>query len=224
MSAKRRRTPRDARRRTLGQNFLADRSEIDRLIGAAEIKADDLIMEIGAGTGSLTLPMAQRAGRVIAIERDPVWAGQLRRHAADWGLGRKIEVVEADFRQVPLPDRSYRVVANPPFGRTTAVLSHLLDDPRRGPWRADLLLQFEVARKRAASPPTTLRSAAWSPWWEFSLGPRVHRSAFRPVPAVDAAVLVARRRDPDVLPDWMATRFRELLRSGWDPPGSIREP
>lgn len=218
MPAKRRRTTRDARRRQLGQNFLADPSEIDRLIRSAEIEPGELIVEIGAGTGALTLPLAAVGARVLAIERDPTWVTQLHRGIEGAGAETRIEVVEADFRKVPLPSEAFRVISNPPFGLTTALLSHLLDHPEHGPWRADLLLQQEVARKRSASPPTTLRSAAWAPWWEFSLGPSVSRAAFRPVPGVDTAVLVVRRRDPGVLPDWLAPRMRELLRHGWRPP------
>lgn len=130
----------------------------------------------------------------------------------------RVRIVEADFRNVTLPGEPYRVVSSPPFGLTTAVLSHLFDRPSRGPWRADLLLQFEVAHKRSTAPPITLRSAAWAPWWEFRLGPEVSRTAFRPIPKVDAAVLIAERRDPAILPDWLAPGLRELLRPGWDPP------
>lgn len=217
MSAKRR-TDRDARRRTLGQNFLEDPAEVDRLIAAAEIDADELIVEIGAGRGSMTLPLARTGARVIAIERDPDWVARLHDSLIGAGMRARVEVVEADFRSVSLPTEPYRVVSNPPFGLTTALFAHLFDHPARGPRRADLLVQREVARKRTKSPPTTLRSAAWSPWWTFRMGPTVGRGAFRPVPRVDAAVVVAEKRDPPVLPHWLAPELRELLRPGWDPP------
>jgi 23S rRNA (adenine-N6)-dimethyltransferase len=72
----------------------------------------------------------------------------------------------------------------------------LLDDPCNRLRRADLIVQREVARKRAGKP-RSLLSASWSPWYSFRLGRRIPRTAFRPVPAVDAAVLVVeRRREP----------------------------
>jgi 23S rRNA (adenine-N6)-dimethyltransferase len=125
----------------------------------------------------------------------------------------------------PLPRGAYRVVANPPFNLTTTLLGRLLDDPGRGPTRADLLLQREVARKHAAAPPATLRTAAWAPWWRFTLGEQVPREAFRPVPKVDAAWLTIERRDPPILPEHLAPGFTDTLRSGWQratapPPGS----
>lgn len=216
--AAQRRTARDQRRRSHGQNFLVDATVVARLLRRASLGPDDLVVELGAGRGALTLPLARTGARVIAVERDQVWAGQLRRRAQEAGLRDRIRIVEGDALRVALPDEPYRVVANVPFGLTTALLSRLLDDPAAGPQRADLLVQEEVARKRAAEPPQTLRSAVWAPWWRFELGERVPRRAFRPVPRVDAAWLAVERRDPPVLPLWLAPRLAEGLRPHWTPP------
>ena len=220
MSAGRRRTPRDARRRSFGQNSLADQRAVRQLIDSIELAPTDPVLEIGPGRGALTLPLAEAGARVRAIERDPVWADRLRQRVGAAGLNAQVEIVAADFRAVRLPVTRYRVIANPSFSLTTALLAHLLDDPSRGPWRTDILVQREVAEKRSKEPPTTLRSAAWSPWWTFDIGVTVPRTAFRPVPKVDAALLTIRRRDADVLPDWLAPRLRELLRPGWHPPAA----
>jgi 23S rRNA (adenine-N6)-dimethyltransferase len=213
VSARGRRTPRDQRRRTHGQNFLVDPAVIRRFLSSAELSPNELVVEVGAGTGALTLPLAHAGVRVLAIERDPVWARRLGHSLQAAGLGRRTQVIAADFRQARLPDEPYRVLANPPFSLTTALLSWLLDDPGRGPWRADLLVQREVARKRAAAPPASLRSAAWAPWWIFDLGDTVDRHAFRPIPRVDAAWLTIRRREPPVLPTWLSPNFAAVLRA-----------
>lgn len=215
MAGRQRRTARDQRRRTDGQNFLVDPRVVADLLARAEVLPGQLVVEVGAGTGALTLPLAHAGARVLAVERDAHWARRLRRSVGAAGLAGRVRVVETDLRRVRLPSAPYRVVANPPFSLTTALLSRLLDDPEGGPWRADLLLQREVARKRAATPPSSLRSAAWAPWWAFDLGPTVPRSAFRPVPRVDAAWLTVHRRDPPVLPTWLAADFAETLRSPW---------
>jgi 23S rRNA (adenine-N6)-dimethyltransferase len=219
-SGSRRRTPPDRRRRTLGQNFLVDRPLIARLVGDLHLDEHHVVVEVGAGTGALTVPMARTGAEIVAVEADPVWADRLHRRLAvavpDPG---RVRVVCADARRWPLPDRPYRVVANIPFGSTTEILAHLLDDPRRGPVRADLIVQREVARKHAATPPTALRTAAWAPWWEFELGTPIGREAFRPRPAVDAAMLVIRRRDPPILPSRLAAGLREALRPAWEAPG-----
>lgn len=218
MSAKRRRTRRDARRRSLGQNFLTDRTEINRIIRTVDPQPDELIVEVGAGRGALTIPLARTGAHVIAVERDAAWASRLRERVRQARLVDHVEIVCGDFRTTKWPVDPHRVVANPPFGLTTALFERLFDIPEDGPGRADLLVQLEVARKRSAAPPTSLRSAAWAPWWIFELGPVVPRTAFRPVPRVDAAVLTVRRRDPAVLPEWLAPQLRKLLRPGWRPP------
>jgi 23S rRNA (adenine-N6)-dimethyltransferase len=216
----RKRSARDTRRRTHGQNFLARDAVVRELLERAELSADDHVLELGAGSGALTLPLARAGARVTAVEPDPVWARQLRSPPPYAGLARRVQVVRVDLRRLRLPEPPYRVVSNPPFGLTTALLSALLDDPARGPQRADLLVQREVAVKRAEQPPGTLRSAAWAPWWSFELGPVVPRAAFRPVPRVDGAWLVVRKRCPALLPAWLAPGFADVLRAAWEPPQS----
>lgn len=210
-----RRTARDARRRQLGQNFLADDAVVRRFVDRLDLRGVDVVVDLGAGIGALTVPLASAARscgvEVWAVEADPRWAEQLRR-AVD-GLG--VRVIGADLRTLRLPAVPYVVAANLPFGATTDALALLLDRPDRGPVRADLVVQREVARKHAATPPTSLRTAAWAPWWEFSLGPAIGRRSFRPVPSVDAAVLTVTRRDPPVLPTHLAPGFRTTLRSSW---------
>lgn len=219
MSGRKRRSDRDQRRRSLSQNFLVDQTLISKLIDELNIVEDELVVDLGAGSGALTLPLAHKGTRVWAVERDPIWADQLTAHAAEARLDDRIRVIRTDFRQLRFPREPFRIIANPPFSLTTDLLKLILDDPSpRSPTRVDLVLQREVARKHASQPPNALKTASWSPWWEFSAGRRIPASAFRPRPSVDAAVLTIRRRDPPVLPTWLAARFEDLLRPSWQPP------
>jgi 23S rRNA (adenine-N6)-dimethyltransferase len=193
--ARRFRTPPDARRRAYAQNFLASSALAARLVQEADVGCSDLVVELGAGTGVLTAELGRQAAAVRAVELDPILAAGLRRRFAE---SRNVTVVEANARSVVLPPMPFRVVANLPFNATTAVLKRLLD-PRGRLERADLVLQWEVARKRVGRPRTAL-SASWSPWWRFRLGRRIPSSAFRPRPTVEAGVLVVERRDPPLLP------------------------
>jgi 23S rRNA (adenine-N6)-dimethyltransferase len=202
---------RDARRRRLGQNFLA--SEVaEQLAADAAFEPGTLVVEIGAGRGALTAALARHAIEIVAIEIDPAWAAELRRRFA---ASARVHVVEDDFLSWRLPARPFRVIGSLPFGRTTDVLDHLLREPRRPLERADLVVQWEVARKRAVVPPRTLRGAAWAPWWTFRLGRRIPASAFRPVPEVDSGVLTITPRDPPLLPPAMARAYEAFVRSGW---------
>ncbi|MEM7327064.1 MAG: rRNA adenine N-6-methyltransferase family protein, partial [Actinomycetota bacterium] len=69
--AVRRGTERDRRQRSLGQNFLVDRRLIDRFVASLDLTAEQLVVDIGAGTGALTVPMAEAGARVLAVEADP---------------------------------------------------------------------------------------------------------------------------------------------------------
>ncbi|MEZ5376108.1 MAG: rRNA adenine N(6)-methyltransferase family protein [Acidimicrobiales bacterium] len=219
MSGRERRSDRDQRRRSLGQNFLVDQSLISKLICDLQIVEDELVVDLGAGSGALTVPLAQAGARVWAVERDPAWADRLASDALAARLDDRIRVIRSDLRRLRFPREPFRVVANPPFNLTTDVLKLLLDDPSsRSATRVDLVLQREVVMKHASQPPKALTTACWSPWWEFSAGRRIPAAAFRPRPSIDAAVLTIRRRDPPVLPIWLAPRFEDLLRSSWQPP------
>jgi 23S rRNA (adenine-N6)-dimethyltransferase len=206
---------RDQRRRTHGQNFLVDRAVVDGLLARLDLTDDDLVVDIGAGRGALTLPLARAGARVLAIERDRDLVRELQHMIEREHLGGRVQLRRGDLRDTALPRRPFRVVASPPFGLTTALLARLLDDPAHGPTRADLLVEWDVARKRAALPPTTLRSAAWAPWWLVALGEKVPRQSFRPVPAVDTGWVTLTRRDPPLLPESLAPGFAEVLRPIW---------
>jgi 23S rRNA (adenine-N6)-dimethyltransferase len=210
-----RRTHRDVRRRRLGQNFLR-RELADRIVAEAGVLPGELVIDIGAGTGAFTLALAHRGADVVAIELDPIWADRLRTTV------RQARVVNADFLDVALPSRPFRAVGCVPFGATSAILRRLLDDPSVPLVRADLVVLWEVARKRSATPPSNLISTAWAPWWEFHIGRRVSAAEFRPVPKVDAAVLSIVRRDPPLLPHVMAAAYADFVRAHWPFPASIR--
>lgn len=208
------RTRRDERRRSLGQNFLrADWA--DQLVDSAGFDAGDLVVEIGAGRGAFTYALARRGVHVVALEKDRRWADSLRREVVRRGLDRTVRVVCCDALDYRVPRRRFRLIGSIPFGATTAILRHFLDDPDSWLVRADLIVQWEVARKRAVLPPSTLLSTTWAPWWSFEVGRRIPAAAFRPVPAVDAAVLQVTRRDPPLLPLHMAGAYASFVRGQW---------
>ncbi len=162
------------------------------------MRPGEVVFEIGAGAGRLTGPLARSAGSVIAVELDPRLADGLRRR---FGPDPRVSVVEGDVLLVPLPTEPFRAFGNVPFGRTTAILRRLLDDPTTVMTRADLLIQYEAARKRASVHPPSLLTIGWLPWWELRIARRVPRRGFDPAPSVDAGMLVAvRRRRPLVAP------------------------
>jgi 23S rRNA (adenine-N6)-dimethyltransferase len=201
----------------LGQHSLRNELIAADLVVAAGISRDDVVWEIGAGSGRLTHALAHRARQVFAVELDPRSAHRLRRAFA--GVDN-VEIVTGDALLVPLPERPFRAFGNVPFGATTAILRRLLDDP--SPWlRAiDVVVQLGVAHKRASGKRATLLSTSWAPWWSASVGRRLEPSDFLPPPSVSAAVLFYRRRHPELLPPSERPAYLAMLRSAFGDGGS----
>ncbi|HYV60433.1 MAG TPA: rRNA adenine N(6)-methyltransferase family protein [Acidimicrobiia bacterium] len=198
-------------RRHFGQHFLGSARLAAQLVADAGVVDDDRVVELGAGRGILTEALAARAANVLAVELDSQLVRGLARRFA--GVGNVV-VLRADARDVPLPANRYRIVANLPFGVTAAVLRRLLDAPTCGLERADLVVQWQVARERVRvgdRPPSDLVGAQWGPWWEFRRGRRLPAGSFRPRPSVDAAVLVVARRDPPLLPVVAHRRYASFV-------------
>jgi 23S rRNA (adenine-N6)-dimethyltransferase len=185
------------------------------LVAGAAFAPGDLVVEIGAGRGTCTFALARHGVRVVALEKDPRWAATLRREVVRRGLGDRVSVVCCDARGYHMPRRPFRAFGSLPFGATTSILRSLLDDPSSALLRCDFVVQLAVARKRAATPPTTLLSTTWAPWWSFEMGRRIPAGAFRPVPSVDAAVLRVSRRVPPLLPPRMATAYASFVQREW---------
>jgi 23S rRNA (adenine-N6)-dimethyltransferase len=200
-----------AGRRHFGQHFIGNSRLAARLVDDAGVTRDDRVVELGAGCGVLTAALAERAGQVLAVELDPKLVAALARRFAS---ARNVAVLCADARHVPLPANPYRVLANLPFNVTSATLRRLLDTPASRLGRADLVVQWQVARQRvraASGPPTDLLAARWGPWWEFRRGRRLPAGCFRPPPSVDAAVLIVTRRSVPLLPVAQTQRYASFV-------------
>jgi 23S rRNA (adenine-N6)-dimethyltransferase len=168
-------------------------------------------VDVGAGTGALTRAVVEAGARVIALELDPVLAGDLRRRFRR----AAVTVVEADAVAWHWPDETFSVLANLPFAGSSAILGRLLRDPGSQLARADVIVQWELATKDAALWPATLRGTYWRAWYEIAITRRLSRAAFTPVPGVDAAVLRVTRRDEQLVPADEHERYWRLLASAF---------
>ena len=208
-----------------GQHFLRSSRLAAGLVRDAGVAPADLVVDIGAGAGSLTRALVDAGARVIALEPDPVLAAALRHRFRT----HDVHVLEVDARTWRWPREPFRVVANLPFAGSGAILAHLLRDPTIELRRADLIVQWELARKHTAVWPATLRSVYWAAWYELALVGRLAASAFTPPPAVTAAtVRVTQRREPRVDPAdhdafwrFVASAFREHRPLAVSPPGGL---
>ncbi|MET0187842.1 MAG: 23S ribosomal RNA methyltransferase Erm [Pseudonocardia sediminis] len=190
-------------RHELGQNLLVDASVPAAMAAVVAGWEPRPLLELGAGDGALTAALLGLGRPLTAVEIDPHRVDRLRRR-----FGERVRVRHGDLVGEPL-DRGDDVVSNVPFGLTTPLLRRLLGAPRWG--HALLVLQWEVARKRAAVGGTTQLTAQWWPWFAFVLHDRVPARAFRPVPAVDAGVLEIVRRRAPLVPVVERAAYRRLV-------------
>ncbi len=185
-----------------GQNFVVDANTVRRIVRAAGLFADDVVVEVGPGLGSLTLALLDAVQRVVAVEIDPLLAGQLPTTVAERrpDLVDRLEVVLADalqVRRLPGPPPT-ALVANLPYNVSVPVLLHLLE--RVPTLRSGLVMvQAEVAERLAAGPGSKVYGvpsvkAAW--YAEVRRAGNVSRSVFWPVPGVDSGLVHLQRRDP----------------------------
>lgn len=188
--------------KSLGQNFLHDANTIRRIVRTADLRPDDVVLEVGPGLGSLTLGLLPAAARVLAVEIDPRLAAQLpvtvaarTPHLAD-----RLTVVEADALRLPeLPGPPpTALVANLPYNVAVPVLLTLLElFPTLD--RALILVQAEVAERLAAAPGSAAYGvpsvkAAW--YGEVRRAGAVGRRVFWPEPNVDSGLVALVRRPP----------------------------
>jgi 16S rRNA (adenine1518-N6/adenine1519-N6)-dimethyltransferase len=191
-----------------GQNFVTDANTVRRIVAAARLTENDVVLEIGPGLGSLTLGLLQAARRVIAIEIDDLLAAQLPQTVAARLPERAaaLTVINADALRVDtVPEPPTAVVANLPYNVAVPVLLHLL--AAFDSWgRGLVMVQAEVADRLAAGPGSKTYGVpsvkvAW--YAAASRVGTVSPTVFWPVPNVESG-LVAINRRPE--PETSATR------------------
>ena len=199
-------------RRRLGQHFLSDPRLLSRIADALEPGPGDTVLEIGLGRGGLTTPLAERAGRVIAIEKDRDLVPDLRSRFPN------IEVIEGDALELDWHSVGrtnggrFLITGNIPYNITSPLLDKALLPPR--PSRIVFLVQKEVAERVAAEPGTEAYGA-------LTIGIQavarvdqlftVPAGAFKPPPKVDSAVLRLTPRDKPLVSDAERESFRALV-------------
>jgi 16S rRNA (adenine1518-N6/adenine1519-N6)-dimethyltransferase len=201
--------------RSLGQRFLVDRSVLRAILDAAELSADDDVLEVGPGPGVLTAALGERARSVTAVEIDQRMVALLEDELA----GRSnVRIIRADALSVDLyrlgPRQPTRVVANLPYQITTPLLERFLADPRRAELVV-VLVQREVARRVCATPREGRERGYLSVFVQSFADPRIVRrvppSAFRPSPRVESAVVALRTRTRPVFAPLAQEPFLKLV-------------
>jgi len=196
-------------KRRLGQHFLADPSILARIAAALEATPDDTVLEIGPGEGGLTRALLQRAGRVVAIEKDRDLIDPLRERFPS------LELIEGDALEVDwhqLAGGPFLVAGNIPYNITSPLLDKALSPPE--PRRIVFLVQKEVADRVTAVPATSAYGALSIGVPAVAFAERlftVPAGAFQPRPKVDSAVLRLTPREQPLVAEADRDGFRAVI-------------
>jgi len=197
----------------LGQNFLIDKNVLNKIIDSADLKTSDVILEIGPGIGTLTKELAQKSGKVVAVEKDKNMLGILADTLKDY---KNIEIIQGDALSVipgltrnpeytgkPLDSRlrgndsggggndkeGYKVVANIPYYLTSPLIRKFLEAENKPEFMV-LMVQKEVAKRICAKPPRmSLLAVSVQFYAEPKVISYVSKNCFLPAPKVDSAII-----------------------------------
>lgn len=183
-------------RKKLGQHFLEDRAVIQTILLKAGFSPDSHVLEVGAGLGALTLPLARTVAQVYAVEKDARLVGRLAEKLRKEAVGN-VSLIHQDILRLDLgefrrpPGRKLNVIGNLPYNISTPLLERLIEN-RSQCSRAVLMFQHEVGRRMIASPGSReYGSLSVLVQYHATVSPllRVSREAFYPKPEVSSMVL-----------------------------------
>lgn len=208
-------------KKKLGQNFITDAALLNRIAKQANLNADDTVLEIGAGAGTLTQVLAQKAGTVLALEIDThlekILHAQLQAH-------ENVHLIMGDALKTDLDalvsahggDR-YKIVANLPYYITTPLIMHILEETSHC-IEAVIMVQKEVA-ERLLAPPGSKTYGAITVMVRYYAAVeamfQIPRTAFMPVPEVDSTVLRLRPYSTPSFPASDPKMLRTVVRAAF---------
>jgi len=213
-------------RKSLGQHFLVDKGALHRVVAAADLTAEDVVLEIGPGLGVLTRELAKVARTVVAVEADEGLAIALGDVMAQ---SDNVAIVNADALQIDpcelvagqgkegLPPR-YKVVANIPYYITSPILRHFLE-ARHKPSLMVVMVQKEVGESIVARPGgMSILAVSVQFYGKPAIVGRVHSKSFYPPPKVDSVILRIEVHDRPPVSVPGADAFFRVVRAGFSAP------
>ncbi len=198
-----------------GQNFLVEPTIVERIVDELGVTSEDTVVEFGAGTGALTFPLSQRAGKVYAVERDRDLVALLEQELeAD-----NVEVIAADAAKFSFdtvtPSEGLYVIGNLPYNITAPILFHLHENRLRFK-RAILMVQKEVADRLSAQPEDgkdySILSILFGAFFYVEQAIFVSRKYFFPKPRVDSVIILLEPLAQPAAPIDDEARFQQTVK------------
>ncbi|MFA6227403.1 MAG: 16S rRNA (adenine(1518)-N(6)/adenine(1519)-N(6))-dimethyltransferase RsmA [Candidatus Paceibacterota bacterium] len=214
-------------KKSLGQNFLKNEGVLQKIADAGELSASDIVLEVGPGEGVLTKKLLEKAGKVIAVEKDHRLISVLQEKFASEISEGKFEIFEGDILESDaekwgIKDGKFKIVANIPYYITGQFFRKFLSGPIK-PTRMVILVQKEIAERIVARDgKESLLSISVKAYGEPRIVAKVSKGSFVPAPKVDSAVIlidnISRKRFEGSLggdTSKLEERFFEILHAGF---------
>lgn len=209
-----------APKKSLGQNFLTSTAAVHKIISAAGLNKNDMVLEVGPGRGVLTKSLLETGARVIAVEKDRELVAELsERFSSEISSGQlklvEDDILNADPAELGLKNQKYKVVANIPYYITGQLLRRFLSGTHQ-PSAMILLLQKEVVdRMIAKDRKGSLLSVSVKAYGQPKKIVVVNRGSFFPIPKVDSAVVAIENISKDFFAEISEKNFFRVIKAGF---------
>lgn len=198
-----------ARFHVYAQHFLRSPRLVAELIGHSNVRKNDLVYDLGAGSGVIASVLARRAKRVVAVEVEPDALKNLRRNMKGFD---NVEIIEQDMLNLEPPAEAYKIFSNIPFSLSAQVVRKFTSEARP-PTSLYLIVQKQFARKLVPGDShfTSSLAAEIGPWWAVRVRRPLKKTDFTPPPAVDTVLLEIKRRPNDLVPAEEVAAYRQFV-------------
>lgn len=194
---------------TYAQHFLRSPRVVAELVGHSNIRKNDTVYDLGAGSGVIASVLARRAKNVVAVEVEPVALKKLKTNMQQFD---NVTIIEKDILKLSITDDSYKIFANIPFNLSSDVVRKFTE-AEHPPKALYLIVQRQFARKLVPGNDhfTSQLAAQISPWFTARIRKPLRKTDFTPPPNVDTVLLEIKPREEPLLESSVAGRYREFI-------------
>lgn len=178
-----------------GQHLMHNKKLINEIVNQAKISAHDLVLDLGAGKGALTLVLSIRARKVLAVEYDQKFIKKLNQLEM-----KNTVIIEQNILKITLPREHFVVVSNIPYAITTPIMKMLLNNPSSSFQRGVIVMEKGVANRFTSNFVKDPYIIAWKMWFDIQYVKGISRKNFSPPPRVDSAMIKINRKAKPIVP------------------------
>ena len=198
------------------QNFLRSPTLVKELLGHSSIKRDDIVYDIGAGSGVISSVLAEKCKYVIAVEFEPRMVTKLRENMAQYS---NVTVYEGDFLTMPLPKTSYKILANIPFHLSSPIV-HRITEATNPPTATYLIVQKQFGNKLLPDSDrfTGQLGMMIGPEFAVRIRKQLRKTDFYPHPNVDTVFIEIIKRDTPLISKDRMPKYRKFIEGCFSDP------